>query len=170
MTYQEITTLCVAILGVILGVYNTVRLQHQDRVRLKVIPKLSKPSGPKQVRNRTSVEDEICPDETLCINVVNKSKFPIVISEIGFTNKSGHRFLIRSPLIHNNGQLPYQIDSRHAIIFYTRQDEIGIDVGSKIDKAYAVTECGKTQKGTSKALKQYVAKCIRDYYQPTKTI
>lgn len=81
-----------ALIGMILEIYNLVRSIKKDKVSLKIIPK----TVVRETRNtETGRKGFILADNTFsnthtlfAFEIINKSNFPVIVDEIGFTIRS----------------------------------------------------------------------------------
>jgi hypothetical protein len=116
-------TFGIAVLGAALGVANLVRDLLDDRVRLRVVPAMSFPmGGPGLLRVRSGhglaakLEDGVLP--TISVEVVNLSKFPVTIEEIGLCEVSPRRYRRQAvailPPVLQGGTLPRRVEAREA--------------------------------------------------------
>lgn len=144
MTWLSWTTLGIAVLGAGLGILNTLHAIIDRRTRLRVTP-LWAIAGPGPAG--------------LSIEVVNLSSFPVTIDEMGLTLQRG------------GGNLPRRIRIPDEVIFSGRQGSTRLERGERktisfhlngfqgqtIHDAYALTASGEIVRGTSGALKQFIA-------------
>lgn len=138
MSWTEVVTLGVAILGAFLGIVNTWQSWRRDRLRLRVTP-----------MNVISLDGRF----NFGIEVANLSTFPVSVNEVGFTldgpsARHGDRAMI-SPVPGDGGPWPRRLESREAVSLYF--DSRGVD-GSRIGRAYAKTASGEFVYGSSAAL------------------
>jgi len=144
MTWTNWVTFAIALLGAVLGAYNTWQGWKDRSVRFRVRPKQA--IGPD------------CPMPTcLAIDVTNLSSFPITIEEVGLTvgtpkGTSPRRTMIPSGNI-LAGKLPARIEPRHSASIIGWASELPIE---HYDHAYAKTSGGEISFGTSPALLQWV--------------
>lgn len=150
MSTPEAITLAVALLGAVLGIINTWYTLINNKVRVKVIPKIAFPVS----------RDGSLGNPTLSIDVINLSYFPITIQEVGFATKYGvrkERGAITNPLLLDNNGWPRKLESRESVSVYC-DPRVSLDPGlTKFTKAYASTACGVVSYGSSPALKQYLS-------------
>ncbi len=134
-------TLGIALLGAFLGIINTWHSINRTRVKLKVIPKHAIPVG------------GMDPNLRMCIEVVNLGAIAVTIQDAGvFYHGTKKRGAILSPVFSDGGNWPKRLEPRASLTVYCQLPYSG--EGTKIKNAYAKTECGVTQIGTSEALKQ----------------
>lgn len=132
-------TLAVAVLGAVLGVINTWRLVDSSRVKLRVVP----------------VHVIIPHDPTLRfgIEVINLSAFAVTVCDVGVMFRgSSERGTYLLPTTSDNGPWPRRLEPRSTVSL--RMDRPTAPPGHPIKCAFAMTACGVTKRGTSKALKQ----------------
>jgi len=137
----EAVTLSVAVLGAVLGIINTWQNLDRSRLKLRVVPKHAIPVGGADRRL------------TFCIEVTNLSMFPLTICDVGvFYRGTEHRGCIIQPILLDGGPWPRRLESRSSVTVYCGKPTS--IAGQRIRCAYAKTECGHTQTGSSPALKQ----------------
>ena len=137
----QAVTLAIALLGAALGVINTWHSLDKSRVKLLVRPKHAIPFGGADQRL------------TFCIEVINMSAFAVTVDDIGvFYKGTDRRGSITQPVLVDGGKWPRRLEPRSSVSIYG-QSPIS-SAGHVIRCAYARTECGHTQVGTSPALKQ----------------
>ncbi|MFN8180125.1 MAG: hypothetical protein U0167_19505 [bacterium] len=148
VTALDIITLAIAAVGAFLGVMNTWRAFNQDRVKLKVTPKYAFSVGGSFFGG----------NETLCIDIVNRSTFPVTISGAGIllkgTKDASAAFLV-NPIMEDRGRLPRRLEPRESLSVYFSSDVL--DDHAMLAKArgvFARTACGHMGKGTSPYLRQ----------------
>jgi hypothetical protein len=144
VTDQEIATLIIAAAALLLGIRSELRAHRHDRLVLRVIPKIGYPVGP-----MPSSEPRIA------IEVVNESKFPVTIDEVGFElHGTVSRFAITLPILGDGKPWPRRLEPFDAVITYALVDERFSSVLGRLKRAYASTSTGHTRYGTSPALKK----------------
>ena len=143
MTWLNWTTLGIAIFGAVLGLINTVTNVSDRRVKLRVVPSWSLGAD----------------FSGMSIEVTNLGAFPITLTEVGFTLDDSRGLLPkRLPILDDrivHGNLSTDALGRHeskTIIFHVN----GLS-GHSIRKVYARTSSGVIARGTSGALKQFIA-------------
>jgi hypothetical protein len=133
-------TLAVAVLGAVLGLINTWHNLDKSRVKLIVRPKHAIPVGAAD------------PNIRFCIEVTNLSAFPVTVYDVGvFYRGSDNRGSLANPILIDGGGWPRRLEPRTAVSVYCRSLQ---QPGHIIRCAYARTECGHTETGTSGALEQ----------------
>jgi len=136
-------TLAVAVLGAVLGLINTWRAMSQDRLRLRVVPKMAFAVGP-------WIDERVRP----CIEIVNMSTFPVTIRDAGFVLKEGEKRMV--PTTHaflDGSSLPKRLESRSACTVYFAPDSLDHPDFQSIRCAFARTDCGHEARGKSGALR-----------------
>lgn len=149
-----------AFVGMGLGVFNLIRELHQDRVKLRVSPKqvvrfVGSSSGKQHVivsdrgwnpRNETGY---------IAIEVVNRGRFPITISEVGFIGrKRDARMVIPEPLTNEKHGLPLRLEARDSVTLYGEWQGLQPQVKSGgLKKAYVETACGHWAGARNRVLK-----------------
>jgi hypothetical protein len=109
MKPQEIVTLSIAVVGLLLSTRNAWRDHRRDKVRIRVIPKISYPIGP-------------MPDPRPCFGfeIINNGVFPVTIDDVGFlfagTKKRGS---ISAPILHDKGEWPRRLEPHSAVTLYS---------------------------------------------------
>jgi hypothetical protein len=154
-------TVSAAMIGMILGIYNLFKDIINERVRIKVIPfAISKKikSGDRELimscsenfKSHYSFND-------IGIEIINKSKYPIIIKNVGFNlKKSKDPLHIINPNT-DKGNLPYKIEPRDSLVVYALIDKNIIKTNFKdITSAFVETACRNRFQGSSKALKEMV--------------
>lgn len=128
---KDIVTIFFALVGAILGVFNTVVAQRQARVRL--IAKA------KYAYMLSNLGDQGSP--MACIEVTNMSQFPVFVSEIGFEIiGSQSRFAVTDPITTDRQRFARKLESRQSITGYFEQprDRTGV-----AGRCYVRTESGE---------------------------
>lgn len=160
MALENAITLAIAVVGAVLGIINTWYQFLSDRVLLRVQPKAAilLPNG-SLLRAKFDSIFEMSRDIVLCIEVVNLSRFPVTVSEVGLVqNKISdkERMTLTMPIVFDDGPWPRRLESRTSVTVYFHA-KLAFEKGIvKARKAYARTACGKAFYGKSPALKQYV--------------
>lgn len=177
MTYIEVVTFGIALVGATLGILNFLIERSRTRVRLRVVPKLSYlmkrgfdgeetwlSSTVPDSRFQAKIGAESLPFRW-SIEVVNLSEFPVSISQVGFGSPrggpDGQRCFIVAPATSSGSNLPVRLESRQAETFHSmiNQPLHGLAIANPI--AWAQTECGVTSTGTSAMLKSQASKLAR---------
>ena len=144
MSLIDWVTLAIAIIGAVLGVINSYYSWLDRSVRLKVTPAWS-----------------VAPEFTgMSITVTNSSKFPITVIEIGFTLDRSRaslpkRMMIPEERLYSGSQEPTRLEPHSAKTISFAID--GLE-SYEIAQAYALTDTGLIARGSSGALKQFIAR------------
>lgn len=135
-------TLLIAGIGAVLGLYNTfIKPWREGRVCLEVVPKLY-----------TVMDGR----RGLTIEVLNKSKFPLWISSLGFVQPNQMRSPMGPGQVAGPFQLPANVQPRQRLTAYLLP---GIEKSRDMASArsvYATTQCGSEFRGTSRVFKALV--------------
>jgi hypothetical protein len=152
MQLEQFLTLVIAIIGAVLGVLNTWRNFSQDRLRLKVVPKFAFPVG---------TTDMIHPGINFSIEVINRSTFPVTITEVGFLMRgTKERAAVPQPILMDGSSFPRRLEAREAASFLLKYAASDPEK-SNIYCAYASTACGSRITGVSPALKSMVKRAAQ---------
>lgn len=143
----ELVTIVTAIIGAVCGVFgmvlslfNTSYQVNRNKVRLKVLPIF--------VFNMPSID--------FGIKVINLSEFPVVVTGIALAIKTGESAWLLSDVgIDHPSKLPLKLEPRNSYTKFFNCSILGKSQ-KQIKYAFVTTECGKTIKGNSGALKQIV--------------
>jgi hypothetical protein len=161
--WKDYITLLVAVVGATLGVVNFALRLRDDRVRLKVIPTLAFMHGTtilsSSTRGNLMKYAERYGPPSIGIEVVNLSKFPVVISEVGLL-ESGFltpdvRAVLVTPLLPHGDKWPKRLEPRESVSTYFEVDVSRDYKFTSTTRAYATTACNVTKVGTSSALKEW---------------
>lgn len=123
-----ITAAITAVVGVFIGLINIWKEFNRDKIKLTLI---------------VTLKERLC----LFVDVLNKSNFPIYISEIGFNNSS---FWENYPQFGGKVIAPRE---KCSIASLHSKDFIGKDI-KKIKYLYVKTACGKEARNSLKELKK----------------
>jgi hypothetical protein len=141
MTLIQAVTLAVAVLGAVLGIINTWHGLDKSRIKLRVVPAHAIPVGGMDPRINFAIE------------VTNLSAFAVTVFDVGvFYHSTDQRGSFIRPLVIDGGAWPRRLEPRSSVSVYGQRPELLPDHRMKC--AYARTQCGYTQTGTSPALKQ----------------
>jgi hypothetical protein len=140
MKPPEWITFGIAVIGAVLGIINTWKSLDRDRVRLNVIPTLGFTSHGETL---------------LCVEVVNLGHLPVTVQQIGFLMRGTSEWLYSPPKFLHGERLPYRLEPRASFTAHYGNLE-GEPRLNTVTKAFAKTACGRTFKGTSKALQSFV--------------
>jgi hypothetical protein len=135
ITLFQAITLAIAAIGAVLGIINTWRSIDLSRVKLKVLPSHAIPYGAAD------------PNLRFCVEVTNLSSFAVTIDDAGVFY---HGTI--NPVFADNGSWPRRLEPRASISIYSQLPYSR--AGHKIKCAFARTQCGHTETGTSPALHQ----------------
>lgn len=115
-------SLGIAVFGACLSLFNGWRAFSNDRVKVRVRPTYA-------------IDDDA--RDTLLIEVINLSTFPVTITHIGFTLKGSDRH-IQLP----GALLPKRLEQRTNLTVFAPAEACEIAVTNGADKAYIRTACG----------------------------
>lgn len=161
---KDIVIAVAAFVGMGMGLLNFWNEKAKEKVKLKVIPKAVKAAG-KSVEGKEFIlttQNEFIgknSKDLFAIEVINLSKFPVVIEEVGFVSKKNkkERMYIPDPLLNGAGDWPKKLESREAITLYGKLSGIlSSNMSSSLFGAFALTACGHKEVGNSEALKQLI--------------
>lgn len=138
ISLADIVAIIVGSLGAMLGVMNTLKSISNDRVKLIVRPKTAIPIG--------NADQEI----DFCIEVLNKSIFPVTIVDIGFLLKGTKNRACILPIMIDGEKFPRKLEPRTSFTAYLKASSVKLE---KVKCAYAKTDCGVIKTGKSPALK-----------------
>jgi len=165
----EVLTLATAIVGAVtgvlgaaLGLVNTWDLLRKNKVRLRVVPKLTHMVNGSFAMNATRSNPltkrliEAGHAFRLSVEVVNLSTFPVTVSEIGFGRPDEDRYLLAEAELSPGKTWPIRLESREAVTAY---GAIGVGIDPRVLKkpvAFALTECGSAAYGSSPIFEHYL--------------
>ena len=160
---KDIIVAIAAFVGMGLGFLNYWNEKIKEQVKLKVIPKAIKTKG----RNSEGREFVITTvngfnakeaSGLFAVEVVNMSKFTIVIEEVGFLAKGFvERMTVPNPRLGDNGNWPRKLEPRESVTIYGNlKDMFASHLSNNMYCAFAETSCGYTGTGSSKALEGFV--------------
>ena len=157
--YVEVVTFGIALVGASLGVLNFCRDYLQDRVRLRVVPKIAyrHPSGtrfgmtgPDGHADRPGISGL---PKQWAVEVVNLSSFAVTIAEVGIGyDKRGGRGIFYQPEMTDNRTWPVRLQPRESVTFYAASGQKLLDVALESFRAFAKTDCGEVRFGKSDIL------------------
>jgi hypothetical protein len=133
VTPRDSITLCIAAIGAVLGVINTVTSLNQQRVKLVV-----------RAKHATFFSGGEFGEDMGCIEVTNLSSFPVFVSEIGF-ELVGRRDRLAIPTPITTDQKPFarKLESRASVTGY-----FDLPAHHQRDgKSYVKTDCGEKRLG-----------------------
>jgi hypothetical protein len=160
---KDLIVTLAALVGMSLGLYNFWKERSKEKVKLRVIPK----SVLKRVINnlgqeylKTSENEFIQSNaqDLFAIEVVNLSRFTVVVNEVGFLiSGKKQRMSISVPVLGDQGEWPRKLEPRDAVTIYGKLQEILLSPDIKnVSCAFAKTACNHIEKGRTEALKQLV--------------
>ncbi|THF61974.1 hypothetical protein [Pseudothauera rhizosphaerae] len=166
MELKDIITAIAALVGMVLGIYNYLHARAADRVRLRVVPKSSSYQGKDFTgrefylhnKDRFDIHHPTYPPDTLSVEVVNLSKFPVTVDEIGLRSRwRKTRLVLVNPVLADRGPWPRKLEPRESVTAsFDLTSLIDSDHLPSVTHAYATTICGSTCLGESGALKELV--------------
>lgn len=166
MEAKDIVTSLAAGVGMALGIYNFVRARAADRVNLRVVPKSSSyrgvgPGGRELYlhnRNAYDLNHPTAPPDTLSLEIINMSKFPITVDEVGLMPSwSRQRMALVTPILMDGGIWPRKLDPRESVtVRFDVTTLLAVKGIGRVKRAYASTVCGATCYGKSGALRQFI--------------
>ena len=140
ISVADIAAIMLGLFGALLGLMNTWKAISDDKVKLVVRPKSAIPIGAAD------------PDIDFCIEVLNRSQFPVTITDMGFLLKGTKlRAAIVSPIMIDGGSFPRRLEPRSSFTAYSKSHSIS--KGHQVRCVYAKTDCGHIKTGKSPALK-----------------
>lgn len=138
----QYVTFALAVLGAALGIINTWHAIDRTRVKLKVVPAHAIPVGGAN------------PNIAFCVEVTNLSAFGVTVYDVGVLYKgTDRRSSITNPVTADGGPWPRRLEPRSSITLYSERPRAVVN-GNRMKCAYAKTQCGHVEKGTSGAFKQ----------------
>jgi hypothetical protein len=145
MSIAEVITLCIAVIGALLGVINTFHILNRDRIKLEVKPVLLMATfGP------------VAGVGTIGITVINLSFVPVTVKEVGFVLPENKVLVPLQPWTTDGGPYPRKLEPRTSFTVGFSEQPSDITGFEKALCAFAKTACGIKFKGTSPAFKQAV--------------
>ena len=172
MTYIDVVTFGIALVGATLGILNFWIERSRTKVRLKVIPKLCHQMGQDIWLSCTAPEPRFQAkiDSTprpfrWAIEVINLSEFPVSISQVGFGSPKGNssdgRCTIVAPEVSPGHELPVRLEPRQAATFYSMIGQDLTQHASRNPIAWVETDCGVTRTGRSPVIVSEAARLAR---------
>lgn len=166
MAMQGFITTLAAFVGMVLGLYNFWRSRQNDRVRLSVVPKASAYRGTDHegrevyIHSRDSydLDHPSHPPDSLSVEVVNLSKFPVTIEEVGLMPRWHRtRYALAAPILLDGGTWPRRLEARdNVVVRFDTTKLLDLENIGAVNRAYASTRCGTTMSGRSRALAEFV--------------
>ncbi len=160
---KDIVIAVAAFVGMGLGFLNFWNEKQKDKVKLRVMPKAvfgkgRNADGREFVLTTLNEFNEKKSQGIFCVEVLNLSKFPVVIDEVGFfAKKARNRMAIVNPILSDGGSWPRKLEPRESVSVYgSLQDMMSSSLSPNVYCAFAETSCGHTAEGTSPALGQFV--------------
>jgi hypothetical protein len=145
MKASEVITLGIALVGAVLGIINTWQGYDRDRVKLRVALKVAYLFGPHGVSR----------EPQLAIEVVNRSPFPLTISQLGLEQKDSKSTLaLVDPITVDNTKLPRRLESRSAFTAYFSVAATDKAILHNLSRAYAKTDSGEIAYSSRKLTKR----------------
>ena len=146
MKPQDPVTLGIAVAGLLLSIRNAWRDHRRDKMRLRVVPKVSFPLGP-------TPHAQPC----FAFEIINDGVFPVTVDDVGFLFiDTKRRGALSSSLVLDEGSWPRRLEPHASVTVYSAGVEsLGIDF-RRIKCAYVTAASGKVFRGHSKALKAVV--------------
>lgn len=157
MDLKDVIALGLGLVGTVLGITNFVRSVMLDRVKLDVIPKFSWVIGGGRL-NTTDLDlaqFNAYGLPTLALEIVNKSKFPVTLDEVGLTI---HRTIrtkrsVLYPVMQGGERWPVRLEPRASTFLLFGSDALLTHSFGPKCRAYATTACGHTAYGKGSLLK-----------------
>lgn len=164
---KDIVTTVAAAVGMGLGIYNYLRARRADRVRMRITPQASSYQGRDLLsgrdfylhnKDRFDLNHSYAPPDTLSIEVLNLSGFPVTVSEVGLRSRwRKRRLILANPILPDGRPWPRKLESRdHVTVSFDLTQLIDSAHLAAVTHAYATTTCGATCRGTSGALREFV--------------
>jgi hypothetical protein len=161
MSVPSEITLTVAIIGAVLGIFNTWRQISKDRVRLRVIPKLAFQIASRATMSAAQLTDgvkqRLIAGEVprLQIEIINLSAFAVTVSNAGWGIFSDEELTCTSqPYLPAGQTWPSRLEPRQSV---TLEFQPGVAPDERIEAiAYATTDCGHTFYGKSPVFTEYM--------------
>jgi hypothetical protein len=139
MTITQAITLAIASLGAVLGIINTWKGLDRDRVKLRVAA----------TRGYPVFDGKIGDDPFLGIEVINRSGFPVTVTEVGFEIAgSSKRAAITNPVTLDGSRYPRRMESRTSVSFFAESAMWRAAEFQNYTRPYARTADGETHRGS----------------------
>jgi len=146
-------TLGIALVGVVLGIINTIHSLNRDRIILRVIP----------VRVLTP---GLSLREDLGVQIINLSYIPVVVSVVGFSlskrsffpskGKKDKRIPFINPVVLEGGAFPRVLNPGFLMTILVPEQILKSEKFKSVKFAYARTSCGLIFKGNNRVLMQAI--------------
>jgi hypothetical protein len=150
------------LVGTILGIIAVWDQLSKNRVRLRVVPRLSWPIDAQHRitfhRAPTSRERERLngrPPDQVCIEVVNLSTFAVTISEITIGRNGQARAAIVGLQLSRGKTMPVRLESREAVEAYVNISAVEHHDALNAGFVCVKTDCGTVVHGTSPLFRQF---------------
>lgn len=143
MTIGGAVTLAIALLGAVLGLINTWQNIDRDRVKLRVAVNLA-----------YLVTGQGVSRPQIAIEVINRSQFPLTISQLGLEQSGSKNVLaLVNPIMVDGGTLPRRIEPRSAFTAYFSAEGTQQVIVSNVSRGYAKTASGEAAYSSPRALR-----------------
>lgn len=152
---RDYLTLAIALVGVGIGIFNTVVSFTRGRPKLRVTPKVFMTA---ERGLFISEREAFVGCDGLCIEITNLGSVAVTVSEIGFLESSSPkgRLVYTHPVLHDGGTFPRRLEPRQSFMVYSEPGEGKALVTDRVRRAYAKTDCGLMVSGTSRAFKKFL--------------
>jgi hypothetical protein len=157
---SKIIVTIAAFTGMALGIFNFLNERRRHKVHLKVTPRAAHYIGNAEDGRETYLysSNEFERDgmaDTLVVEVINLSTFPVIINEVGLTKKwTRRRMAMPMPKLIDGAVWPRKLEARESVTAHFDLTQLLGNVNLRQAKsAYAKTVCGEFQTGNSDALK-----------------
>lgn len=150
MSVVDAVTLAIALAGLLLGIVNTWHTMDTNRVKLRVAPRVS-----------YSFPRGMDPVTRIGIEVVNRSAFPVTISQLGFLLAEAPgwtgpapspRCALVTPIMFDGGTFPRRLEARTAFTAYFNDDFHRKAEFMHATRAYAETSGGDVALSSRRAV------------------
>jgi hypothetical protein len=144
LTIAAAITLAIALVGAVLGLINTWQNFDRDRVKLRVSVNLAYLITTQGVSSTPQI----------AIEVINRSQFPLTISQLGLEQSGTKNVLaLISPIMIDGGRLPRRIEPRDAFTAYFSAEATHQVIHSTARRGYAKTASGEIAHSSSRAMR-----------------
>jgi len=162
MDTKDYVTLVLGAVGATLGVVNFIQKLADERVRLRVTPKLSFRAGggvfnDKHASRLVHLLETYGPP-TISVEVINLSKFPIVVDEVGLceSDTSKERAPFLQPILTDGQKWPLRLEPRASATVLSSGDHALSYPFTSRTRGYAATACDTIKTGDSGALRKWM--------------
>lgn len=153
-----------ALIGMGLGIFNFWKARQDEKIKLEVIPKAVILSRIDQRGREIQFTSPHRIDggkllDLVAIEIINRSKFPVVIATVGFGRGTSESYLlVPEPIMKDGEALPWRLEPRASLEVRALLSPV-LHAHHRRDReyAFAVTACNHTASGTSEAMKILVA-------------